>query len=53
MIKTRTSEHERTIREFVIDGSGITIGEPLTGFDGVLSGNPRYVRDNDKLLKDA
>ena len=53
VIKTRTSDHERTIREFDIDASGIGIGEPLTGVAGVLSGNPHYVRGNDRLLKDA
>ncbi|MDP4539941.1 gas vesicle protein GvpD [Qipengyuania sp. DY56-A-20] len=53
VIKTRTSDHERTIREFDINASGLTIGEPLTGFAGVLSGNPNYIPGNDKLLKDA
>ena len=53
VIKTRTSDHERTIREFDIDASGIRIGEPLAGVAGVLSGNPQYVRGNDRLLKDA
>lgn len=53
VIKTRTSNHERIIREFDIDASGISIGEPLTGFDGVLGGTPHYVPGNDRLLKDA
>ncbi|OBX20816.1 circadian clock protein KaiC [Erythrobacter sp. QSSC1-22B] len=51
VIKTRTSVHEGTIREFDIDHTGIRIGEPLRGFDGVLSGNPRYVHGDDKLLR--
>ncbi|MBU2339855.1 MAG: AAA family ATPase [Alphaproteobacteria bacterium] len=53
VIKTRTSDHERIIREFDIGASGITIGEPLTGFAGLLSGHPNYVPGNDRLLKDA
>ena len=50
VIKTRTSDHERTIREFTIDASGIAIGPPLTSFDGVLSGRPRYAANGDALL---
>ena len=53
VIKTRTSDHERIIREFDIGAAGITIGEPLTGFAGLLSGHPNYVPGKDRLLKDA
>ncbi|MBU1756428.1 MAG: AAA family ATPase [Alphaproteobacteria bacterium] len=53
VIKTRTSDHERIIREFDIGASGVTIGEPLTGFAGLLSGQPNYVPGNDRLLKDG
>ncbi len=42
VIKTRTSDHERSIREFRIDAGGIRIGEPLTGLTGILSGDLRY-----------
>lgn len=42
VVKTRTSDHERTIREFRIDAGGIRIGEPISDFSGVLSGSPRY-----------
>ncbi|WP_205763637.1 ATPase domain-containing protein [Pseudopontixanthobacter vadosimaris] len=51
VIKTRTLDHERTIREFEIDATGICIGEPLTRFSQVLSGNPKYLAGNDELLK--
>jgi circadian clock protein KaiC len=40
VIKKRTGAHENTIREYVIDGRGITMGRPLTNFHGVLSGVP-------------
>lgn len=53
VIKTRTSEHERTIREFNVGAGGIRIGEPITAFDGVLSGQPRYLVKGGELLKDA
>ena len=41
LIKKRGGHHERTIREFNLDG-GIRIGEPLREFSGVLTGVPRY-----------
>jgi circadian clock protein KaiC len=50
VIKTRTSDHERSIREFRIDRRGISIGEPLRNFSGLLSGTPVYLDKNDMLL---
>ena len=50
VIKTRTSDHERTIREFRIDSRGIVIGEPIRNFSGILSGTPVYSRVADDLL---
>jgi circadian clock protein KaiC len=32
VIKTRTTRHERTIREFMIDAGGLKVGEPLRDF---------------------
>jgi circadian clock protein KaiC len=43
IIKKRTSKHEDTIREYMIDGRGLTLGEPLTNFHGVLRGVPTLV----------
>lgn len=40
VIKKRTGAHERTIREFALDGRGIHVGEPLRQFRGVLTGVP-------------
>lgn len=40
VIKKRTGRHETTIREFTIDAGGVALGEPLTGFQGVLRGVP-------------
>lgn len=40
VIKKRTGAHEDTIREYRIDRRGITLGEPLTNFHGVLRGVP-------------
>ena len=38
VLKTRTSDHERTIREFSIDAGGVHVGATLRGLHGVLSG---------------
>ena len=43
VIKKRAGQHERTIREILIDRSGIRIGEPLRQFHGVLRGVPTYM----------
>lgn len=43
VIKKRTGPHEDTIREYRIDNRGLSIGEPLADFQGVLRGVPTYV----------
>ncbi len=43
VIKKRTSAHEDTIREYRIGGNGITLGEPLSNFQGVLRGVPELI----------
>jgi circadian clock protein KaiC len=40
VIKKRTGRHEDTIREFRIGANGLSLGEPLSGFQGVLRGVP-------------
>jgi circadian clock protein KaiC len=41
VIKKRSGDHERTIREFSVNGDGIHVGPPLRNFYGVLSGVPK------------
>lgn len=50
IIKKRTGAHENTIREYMIDSRGITLGEPLTSFHGVLRGVPTLSGDKANLL---
>lgn len=50
VIKTRTAKHERTIREFRIDADGLLFGEPLTHFQGVLTGVPTFSGEGKSLL---
>ncbi len=42
VVKTRTSYHEPSIREFELGPTGLTIGAVLHEFEGVLSGTPVY-----------
>ena len=42
VIKKRSGEHERTIRELVMRNGVISVGEVLTEFDGVLTGSPIF-----------
>jgi circadian clock protein KaiC len=49
IFKRRSGSHERTIREIRMNSSqGISIGEPLQRFQGVLSGSPVYSRAPDQ-----
>ena len=42
VLKKRTGRHERTIRPLTL-GPGVNVGEPLTGFHGILTGVPVLV----------
>jgi len=42
VLKKRSGPHEKTIRELRLESSGITVGEPLVEFQGVLTGVPVY-----------
>ncbi len=42
VIKKRSGEHERTIRELVMKSGTIVVGKILTEFEGVLTGAPTY-----------
>ena len=50
VVKKRNGYHERTIRELDMDETGIVIGEPLEGFQGVLTGVPTFVGKPGQLL---
>jgi circadian clock protein KaiC len=51
VVKKRTGAHEDTIREYRIDSRGITLGEPLMGFQGVLRGVPELIGEDGPLLR--
>jgi circadian clock protein KaiC len=56
-VKSRTSEHEPTIREFRLGKNGIQVGEALKDFEGVMSGIASYkgsmplLADNDLVRR--
>jgi circadian clock protein KaiC len=52
VIKNRAGPHEDAIRELRIDPQGIRIGDPLTQFHGVLTGNPEYRGSGTPLMED-
>ncbi|NJC40559.1 circadian clock protein KaiC [Brevundimonas alba] len=53
VIKKRAGGHEKTIREFDIGQTGLTMGEPLHGFQGVLRGVPNFVGQGSGLMGEA
>ena len=50
VIKKRTGPHETTIREFSFNENGLTVGPELKGFEGILTGVPRYTASEGNLL---
>ena len=50
VMKKRVGSHEDSIRELRISSDGLQVGEPLTEFQGILSGVPNYLGPQ-KLLK--
>ena len=42
VLKKRSGPHEKTIRELRLLSTGISVGDPLTEFQGVLTGVPVY-----------
>jgi circadian clock protein KaiC len=50
VIKKRSGAHEKTIREFSIGERGLTLGEPLAGFQGILRGVPNFVGPGSGLI---
>lgn len=47
VLKKRSGNHEKTIREYKITSSGIQVGDPLVEFHGILTGTPVHNSDRD------
>ena len=50
VIKKRSGAHEATIREMKLTPHGVQIGEPLSSFEGVLTGVPRFVGSAEQAI---
>jgi circadian clock protein KaiC len=42
VFKKRTGAHERTLRQLKISSKGVSVGDPLREFRGVMTGVPQY-----------
>jgi circadian clock protein KaiC len=49
VFKKRSGRHERTVREFSFGAGGMTVGEPLDGFHGILTGVPTVIGESERL----
>jgi circadian clock protein KaiC len=50
VVKKRSGDHERTIRECRVGVGGLRVGEPLRDFQGVLTGVPNYTGPTQPLM---
>ena len=50
VVKKRSGDHERTIRECRVTRGGLHVGPPLQQFQGVLTGVPQYVGEDGPLM---
>lgn len=53
VVKKRSGDHERTIRECKVQKGGLKVGEPLHDFQDVLTGVPRYTGNNTPLMQEG
>ena len=53
VVKKRSSDHERTIRECRVQKGGLFVGKPLHDFQGVLTGVPRFTGAPNLLEEDG
>lgn len=48
VLKMRGSMHDKNIRSYEIDGTGMHIGEPFSNVNGILSGNFSHIMPSDE-----
>jgi circadian clock protein KaiC len=53
VVKKRSGDHERTIRECRVGRGGLQLGEPLRDFQGVLTGVPHYSGESGPLMDEV
>jgi len=47
VLKMRGSMHDKDIREYTIDGTGMHIGKPFRDITGIISGNPTRIQQGE------
>ena len=52
VVKRRSGNHERTIRECRVGKGGLIVGSPLREFQGVLTGIPSYTGPKQPLMQE-
>lgn len=50
VVKKRTGDHEKTIREYRLARGGIRLGPPLREFSGIFAGSPTFTGDEAALM---
>jgi circadian clock protein KaiC len=50
LVKRRTGNHERSVRELCVGGDGLQVGRELKEFQGVLAGRLQYTGEPEPLL---
>lgn len=53
VVKRRSGNHERTIRECKVAKGGLAVGKPLAEFHGVLTGVPSYTGQAEPLMDET
>lgn len=54
VVKKRPGQHEKSIREFRLSKGGLSVGPPLTAFNGIFSGTPQFIgREGEALMSDT
>jgi circadian clock protein KaiC len=54
VIKKRSGRHEKTIRELQLEtGRGVQIGQPLTQFQGILTGVPTFEGTSKQMMEQS
>ena len=49
VLKKRSGSHEHSIRELIFSSDGISVGEPLREFSGILTGVPHFEGTTERL----
>jgi circadian clock protein KaiC len=52
VLKVRGSAHQREVREYIIDGSGMHVRNPFRNVHGIITGTPSYAFGDEKARLD-